>query len=221
MIGRLQSQINDLETINTAQEKAVREAGQQNTDLQHRLDVVSAEWAEQAATGNSLRTQLEAVKAELVQQAETSRRLQIELDAATAKLKKRHLDDVGRAISTEEWMDQFARDASVSRLQADRNDLAGKVVALREQLQLANDRLAFLETLQPIAAACHTAQTMVRDMLGHMRCLLALQHTTDRRDSCTLLESILEVFDDAECDEDEDEDTDITDTTNTSEAGQG
>lgn len=116
-------------------------------------------------------------------------------------------------------MDQFARDASVSRLQADRNDLAGKVISLREQLQQANDKLAQLETLQPIAAACHTAQTMVRDMLGHMRCLLALQHTTDRRNFCTLLESILEVFDDAECDEDEDEDT--TCTTNTSEAGQG
>ncbi len=96
---------------------------------------------------------------------------------------------------------------------------AEQAETLREQLQQANDRLAQLEVLQPIAAACHTAQTMVRDMLGHMRCLLALHHTTDRRSFCTLLESILEVFDEAECDEDEDDDT--TCTTNTSEAEQG
>ena len=72
----------DLRTINDAQEKTVRSAGRQNVDLQHRLDVVSDEWLEQAATCNGLQQQLEAVKAELVQQTETSRRLQIELDAA-------------------------------------------------------------------------------------------------------------------------------------------
>ena len=86
---------------------------------------------------------------------------------------------------------------------------AGKA---NDKLQQANDKLAQLEALQPMAATSRTAQTMVRDMLGHMRCLLALHHTTDRRSFCTLLESILEVFDDAECDDDGDE---------TSEAEQG
>lgn len=68
MIGRLKSRINDLETINEAQEKYVRLAGQENTDLQHRLNVVSAEWADQAETIRRLQQQLEAVKAELVQE---------------------------------------------------------------------------------------------------------------------------------------------------------
>ena len=48
-----------LRTINEAQEKSFRLAGQANTDLQHRLDVVAAEWAEQAATINGLRQQVE------------------------------------------------------------------------------------------------------------------------------------------------------------------
>lgn len=220
-IGGLQ-RISDLETMHAAATQAVVDAGKENDKLRAQADdfrseihYVQKELGEaraELAGAIQSRDALAAVNRE-IRRNETLRE---QLDAAAADLQKRHPDHVGRAISTEEWMDQFARDTSVSRLQADRNDLAGKVISLREQLQQANDRLAFLETLQPIAAACHTAQTMVRDMLGHMRCLLALQHTTDRRDSCTLLESILEVFDDAECDEDEDEDT-----TNTSEAGQG
>ncbi|MFO0203965.1 MAG: hypothetical protein ACK528_12645 [Alphaproteobacteria bacterium] len=82
-------------------------------------------------------------------------------------------------------------------------DAAQQVPADTPELRRANDKLAQLEVLQPMAAACSTAQTMVRDMLGHMRCLLALHHTTDRSNFCTLLESILEVFDDVECDDDE------------------
>ena len=80
-ISELETLVVDLRVSNEATEKAVEAAGRENTDLQHRLDVVSAEWAEQAGTLNGLQQQLEAVKAELVAQAETSRRLQIELDA--------------------------------------------------------------------------------------------------------------------------------------------
>ena len=60
-VTHLEELVASLRTINEAQEKSFRLAGQANTDLQHRLNVVSAEWAEQA---------------------ETIRRLQIELDAA-------------------------------------------------------------------------------------------------------------------------------------------
>ena len=81
-ISELETLVVDLRVSNEATEKAVEAAGRQNVDLQHRLDVVSDEWLEQAATCNGLQQQLEAVKAELVQQTETSRRLQIELDAA-------------------------------------------------------------------------------------------------------------------------------------------
>ena len=213
-LSRRQARIRDLETMHAAATQAVVDAGKENDKLRAQADdfrseihYVQKELGEaraELAGAIQSRDALAAVNRE-IRRNETLRE---QLDAATADLQKRHPDHVGRAISTEEWMDQFARDASVSRLQADRNDLAGKVIVLREQLQQANDRLAQLEVLQPIAAACHTAQTMVRDMLGHMRCLLALQHTTDRRDSCTLLESILEVFDDAECDEDEDDKAD-------------
>ena len=60
-VAQLKELVGSLRTINEAQEAAVRAAGQANDDLQHRLNVVAAEWAEQA---------------------ETIRRLQFELDAA-------------------------------------------------------------------------------------------------------------------------------------------
>jgi hypothetical protein len=60
-VGELEELVTSLRTINAAQEKAFEAAGKENTDLQHRLNVVATEWAEQA---------------------ETIRRLQIELDAA-------------------------------------------------------------------------------------------------------------------------------------------
>lgn len=60
-VTQLEELVTSLRTINEAQEKAFNAAGKANTDLQHRLNVVAAEWAEQA---------------------ETIRRLQIELDAA-------------------------------------------------------------------------------------------------------------------------------------------
>lgn len=60
-VTHLEDLVGSLRTINEAQEKAFEAAGKENTDLQHRLNVVATEWAEQA---------------------ETIRRLQIELDAA-------------------------------------------------------------------------------------------------------------------------------------------
>ena len=81
-VVELETLVADLRTINDAQEKTVRAAGRQNVDLQHRLDVVSAEWAEQAATINGLQQQLEAVKAELMRVSHDRYQLQIELDAA-------------------------------------------------------------------------------------------------------------------------------------------
>ena len=60
-VTQLEELVTSLRTINEAQERAFNAANKANTDLQHRLNVVAAEWAEQA---------------------ETSRRLQIELDAA-------------------------------------------------------------------------------------------------------------------------------------------
>jgi len=60
-VTQLEDLVGSLRAINEAQEKAFEAAGKENTDLQHRLNVVAAEWAEQA---------------------ETIRRLQIELDAA-------------------------------------------------------------------------------------------------------------------------------------------
>ena len=92
-IGRLQARSNELEklvtdlrTINESQEKAVRAAGRQNTDLQHRLDVVSAEWAEQAGTINGLRAHVEAVEADVVQQRLERNRYQNQVLRLTAEL---------------------------------------------------------------------------------------------------------------------------------------
>ena len=80
-VTQLEELVSSLRTINDAQEKAVRSAGRENTDLQHSLDVVSKEWAEQAATISGLQQQLEAVKAELLQVSHDRYQLQIELDA--------------------------------------------------------------------------------------------------------------------------------------------
>ena len=60
-VTQLEELVGSLRTINEAQEKSFNAANKANDDLQHRLNVVAAEWAEQA---------------------ETIRRLQIELDAA-------------------------------------------------------------------------------------------------------------------------------------------
>ena len=61
-ITQLEELVASLRTINDAQEKTVRLAGQENTDLQHRLNVVSAEWAEQAETIRRLRIELDAAQ---------------------------------------------------------------------------------------------------------------------------------------------------------------
>ena len=81
-VTQLEELVGSLRTINEAQEKTVKLAGQENTDVQHRLSVVADQWWEQTCTINGLQQQLESVKAELVAQAETSRKLRIELDAA-------------------------------------------------------------------------------------------------------------------------------------------
>ena len=111
----LEALVSSLRTLNEATEKAVISAGRENTDLQHRLDVVADQWADQAATSNGLQQQLEAVKAELVQQAETSRRLQIELDAAqqvpqavSDRFEEGWDAGTARAVETiAEWLEPF------------------------------------------------------------------------------------------------------------------
>ena len=85
-VTQLEELVGSLRTINDAQEKTVRLAGQENTDLQHRLDVVSAEWAEQAATINGLRAHVEAVEADLVQQRLERNRYQNQVLRLTAEL---------------------------------------------------------------------------------------------------------------------------------------
>ena len=86
-------------------------------DLQHRLDVVSAEWAEQAATINGLQQQLEAVKAELMRVSHDRYQLQIELDAAqqvpqavSDRFEEGWDAGTARAVETiAEWTEPFRR----------------------------------------------------------------------------------------------------------------
>ena len=116
-VTQLEELVTSLRTINEAQEKSVRLAGQQNTDLQHRLSVVADQWALQAGTISGLQQQLEAVKAELVTQAETSRRLRIELDAAqqvpqavSDRFEEGWDAGTARAVETiAEWTEPFRR----------------------------------------------------------------------------------------------------------------
>jgi len=91
-VVELETLVADLRTINDAQEKTVSAAGRQNVDLQHRLDVVSAEWAEQAATFNGLQQQLEAVKAELVQERLTRNHWQNHAQRAENELANKEYD---------------------------------------------------------------------------------------------------------------------------------
>jgi len=116
-VVELETLVGSLRTINEAQEKTVRAAGRQNVDLQHRLDVVSAEWAEQAATINALQQQLEAVKAELVRVSHDRYQLQIELDAAqqvpqavSDRFEEGWDAGTARAVETiAEWTEPFRR----------------------------------------------------------------------------------------------------------------
>lgn len=85
-VAELEELVSSLRTINAAQEKTVRLAGQENTDLKHRLDVVSAEWAEQAGTINGLRAHVEAVEADVVQQRLERNRYQNQVLRLTAEL---------------------------------------------------------------------------------------------------------------------------------------
>ena len=85
-VTQLEELVASLRTINEAQEKTVRLAGQANTDLQHRLDVVSAEWAEQAGTINGLRAHVEAVEADVVQERLERNRYQNQVLRLTAEL---------------------------------------------------------------------------------------------------------------------------------------
>ena len=85
-VTQLEELVGSLRTINDAQEKTVRAAGRENVDLQHRLDVVSAEWAEQAATCNKLRQHVEAAEADLVQQRLERNRYQNQVLRLTAEL---------------------------------------------------------------------------------------------------------------------------------------
>ena len=61
-------------------------------DLQHRLDVVSDEWLEQAATCNGLQQQLEAVKAELLQERLTRNHWQNHAQRAENELANKDYD---------------------------------------------------------------------------------------------------------------------------------
>ena len=81
-VRQLEELVSSLRTINEAQEKSVRLAGQENTDLQHRLNVVSAELVEQFETVRKLRIELDA--AQQVPQA-VSDRFEEGWDAGTAR----------------------------------------------------------------------------------------------------------------------------------------
>ena len=98
-VTQLEELVSSLRTINDAQEKTVRLAGQENTDLQHRLSVVADQWALQAGEISGLQTQLEAVKAEVVQERlERNRwhnqvlRLTAEVDEKTTECRKLQIE---------------------------------------------------------------------------------------------------------------------------------
>ena len=183
-IGRLLCQARDLKTEIGGLE---RQLVQRDARIQD-LETLHAAATQAVADAGKVNDQLRALANNLRQQFE----------AAASEISEQRA-----------YLDKY--DKQVDQKDAQIRDLRIELDAA-QQLQQANDKMAQLEALQPMAAACSTVQTMVRDMLGHMRCLVSLNSTTDRSNFCTLLESILEVFDDAECDDDGDE---------TSEAEQG
>ena len=81
-VKQLEELVASLRTINDAQEKTVRLAGQENTDLQHRLNVVSAEWAEQSETVRKLRIELDAAQ-QVPADSPELRQLRADLEQAT------------------------------------------------------------------------------------------------------------------------------------------
>ena len=108
-VTQLEELVGRLRTINEAQEKTVRAAGQENTDLQHRLDVVSAEWAEQSETVRKLRIELDA--AQQVPQG-VSDRFEEGWDAGTARAVEtiaEWLEPIKGAIDAADNQDELAR----------------------------------------------------------------------------------------------------------------
>ena len=115
-VTQLEELVASLRTINEAQEKSVRLAGQANTDLQHRLDVVSAEWAEQSETVRKLRIELDA--AQQVPQA-VSDRFEEGWDAGTSQAVETVLEWLEPIRYLIDAADNMAETEQASNLAAD------------------------------------------------------------------------------------------------------
>lgn len=108
-VTQLEELVSSLRTINDAQEKTVRLAGQENTDLQHRLNAVAAEWVEQAERIRRLQIELDA--AQQVPQA-VSDRFEEGWDAGTARAVEtiaEWLEPIKGAIDAADNQDELAR----------------------------------------------------------------------------------------------------------------
>jgi hypothetical protein len=232
-VTELEELVGSLRTINDAQEKAFDAAGKENTALRLQLAAVKEELTTAAADRQRLQIELDAAQQVPADSPELRRvveletlvekhvdtigRMQQEIQQQQRELQKRalrifDLDTISTAqekavVDAGKQNDELRAAIDAADKQLDQKDAQIRDLRIEldaaQQVPQANDKLAQLEALQPMAAACSTVQTMVRDMLGHMRCLVSLNSTTDRSNFCTLLESILEVFDDVECDDDE------------------
>jgi len=147
--AELETLTSDLRAVNAATEKAMNSAARDKADLQHRLDVVSKAWAEQAGTINGLRAQLDRRDAQI-------RDLQIELDtlqqvpADSPELRQLRADLAEVTLDRDTYRDGYDRVLSDLRTIKETTK-AETVEAIAEWLQpiraVDNEHLAN-ETLQ-------------------------------------------------------------------------
>jgi len=113
-VTQLEELVASLRNINDATEKAVISAGRENTDLQHRLDVVSAEWAEQAETSRRLRIELDAVQ-QVPADSPELRQLRADLAEVTRE-RDQYLDSYQRIFGDLETIRETTKAAAVEAI---------------------------------------------------------------------------------------------------------
>gem|GEM_PF-1384871 len=166
MIGESRQLVTSLRTINDAQEKAFNAANRDNTDLQHRLNTVAAEWAEQVETSRRL-------QAELAQVSKDRYALQVELDAAqqvpadSPELRQLRADLEQVTLGRDTYRDGYER-------------VLSDLVTIRATTK-AEAVEAIVEWLEPIrlADSAYLANATMQHLPSIMRSLVGLDSPED------------------------------------------
>lgn len=149
-VTQLEELVASLRTINDAQEKTVRLAGQENTDLQHRLNVVSAELVEQFETVRKLRIELDAAQ-QVPTDSPELRQLRLDLAEVTQERDTyRHAHE--RVLSDLETIRETTKAETVEAIAEWLQPIKGAIDAADNQDELARAGFFAIDTIRHLAA---------------------------------------------------------------------